>query len=121
MTNPLKLDTFEDIGDLPRTPASDVKKLGWRGVMRTARLKGKVVVTHHNEPEAVILTAETYGALVQALRQVESKTESALEMLRDRFDRRLAVLTQSDANDRLRSVMREPTRLGGKVKAGSGH
>lgn len=118
MASPIRANAVEDIGDLPRTPASDVKKLGWQGVMRTVRLKGKVVVTHHNEPEAVILTAEAYAALVQAVRQAESKTESALDVLRDRFDQRLVVLEGKGAGDRLRSVMAEPARLDGKVKAG---
>ena len=40
---------------LPTVPASDVKKRGWRGVMRTLVKDGAVVVTNHDEPEAVIL------------------------------------------------------------------
>ena len=52
MAQPLRLETVED---LPRTPASDVKKLGWRGVMKAVGLRGKVVVTNHNQPDAVIL------------------------------------------------------------------
>ena len=114
----LKLDSIED---LPRTPASDVKKLGWRGVMKAISRRGKVVVTNHNEPEAVILSAEEYGAIMRALQEAESKNESALDALRHRFDERLASLQAADAGDRLRSLMRGPTKLGGKVKVGASH
>lgn len=109
------------VRDLPRTPASDVKKLGWRGVMKTIRRTGKVLVTNHNEPEAVILSVGEYDALMQAMEQSSSRNESALDMLRRRFDERLASLRAVDAGERLRDVMRESTRLHGKVKAGDSH
>lgn len=118
MAGTLKLDAIED---LPRTPASDVKKLGWRGVMKAVGRKGKVVVTNHNEPEAVILSAEEYGTIMLALQEAAAKNESALDVLRHRFDERLASLQAADAGDRLRSLMRRPAKLGGKVKAGASH
>jgi prevent-host-death family protein len=114
-------DAFKNLDQLPRTQASDVKKLGWRGVMRALKLKGSVVVTNHNEPEAVIVPVEEYEAMLRIMHQAESKTASVLDELRHRFDERLAVLKAVDAGDRLRSVMRGPARLGGKVKAGSGY
>lgn len=114
----LRLDAIED---LPHTAASDVKKLGWRGVMRAVGRKGKVVVTNHNEPEAVILSAEEYGAIMHALNEAGLRHESALDTLRHRFDERLASLQADDASERLRSLMRGPTTLGGKVKVGDSH
>lgn len=114
----LKLDAIED---LPHTAASDVKKLGWRGVMRTISRMGKVVVTNHSEPEAVILSAEEYGAIMRALNDAGSRHESTLEALRHRFDERLASLQADDASERLRALMGGPTILGGKVKAGDSH
>lgn len=114
----LKLDAIED---LPRTTASDVKKLGWRGVMKAVGRKGRVVVTNHNEPEAVILSAEDYAAIIRALRDANATDDAALETLRDRFDERLASLQTSDAAGRLREVMERPATLGGKVKAGESH
>lgn len=116
MTMPLKLDALEA---LPRTPASDVKKLGWRGVMKTVARGGKVVVTHHNTPEAVILSADEYAAILQALDAAGNAQRSALEALRARFDARLAALQADDAGTRLREAMRGPARLHGKVKAGA--
>ena len=118
MSLPLRLDALED---LPRTPASDVKKLGWRGVMRSIGRNGKVVVTNHNEPEAVILSADEYGALMHALRNAEAKNESVLDALRDRFDERMASLQEADAGSRLRGVMHGPAKLGGKVKVATSH
>ncbi len=109
------------IDDLPRTPASDVKKLGWRGVMKAVGRKGRVVVTNHDQPEAVILSAEDYGALMDALAQADARDAQALEQLRLRFDQRLASLQADDAGSRLRGVMRHPAKLKAKVKAGASH
>lgn len=114
----LKLDPIDA---LPRTPASDVKKLGWRGVMRAVGRQGRVVVTNHNQPEAVILSAEDYGAILRALAEASAGADQALDALRQRFDQRLESLRAADAGARLRGVMRQPARLRGKVKAGSGH
>lgn len=116
MTMSLKLDALDA---LPRTPASDVKKLGWRGVMKTIARGGKVVVTHHNTPEAVILSAEEYGTILQALDAAGAGQRSALDTLRTRFDARLSALQTDDAGTRLRGAMRGPARLRGKVKAGA--
>ncbi|MEO8546356.1 MAG: type II toxin-antitoxin system prevent-host-death family antitoxin [Burkholderiaceae bacterium] len=109
------------IDQLHHTPASDVKKLGWRGVMRSIGREGKVVVTNHNEPEAVILSAAEYDAIMKALQDAASRTEPALDMLRQRFDDRLVSLQTADAGDRLRALARSPARLGGKVRAGDSH
>lgn len=114
----LKLDAIED---LPRTPASDVKKLGWRGVMKAVGRQGRVVVTNHNEPEAVILSAEDYSAIMRALHEASARGDEALDALRHRFDERLASLQAADAGNRLRGVMRGPAKLRGKVKAGASH
>lgn len=116
-----RIGAIKDLAQLPRKPASDVKKRGWRGLMRTLKMEGKMVVTNHNEPEAVIIAAEEYALLVQIVRQLESKTESDLDTLRRRFDERLAALQAPDATDRLRSVMRGPADLGGQVKAGESY
>ena len=107
------------ISDLPRIPASDLKKRGWRGVMRAIASNGPVVVTNHADLEAVILSAHDYGRLIEIVTQAESKSASALETLRQRFDDRLAVLRQPDAGPRLRAISRSPAKLRGKVKAGA--
>jgi len=115
VTLPLMIAALED---LPRTPATDVKKQGWRGLMRTVSSTGKVVITHHSTPEAVILSAQEYDAIASALRAAALRVDPALEALRHRFDERLAALNAPDAGDRLRGLMRAPVRLNGEVKAG---
>ncbi|MBD7955172.1 type II toxin-antitoxin system Phd/YefM family antitoxin [Stenotrophomonas sp. Sa5BUN4] len=117
--------TFEPITELTRTTASSVKE-HWRKVMQEVREQRMVVVTNHNEPQAVIISADQYRALqakVEALEQSlgELRNQSpALTELRKGFDERLAVLQQAQAGPRARDLLRRPAHLGGKVKAGSG-
>ena len=77
---------------LSRLPASDVKRRGWRGVMRTLGAEGAVLVTNHNQPEAVILAADVRANLPEQSKQADSRIESDLAFLRRRFDERLAAL-----------------------------
>lgn len=118
MTIPLRVD-FDALTPLTRGPASDVKKHGWRGLMRVLQSEGQLVVTNHSEPEAVILSIQDYAAFVRLAQQSEATADSALQTLRQRFDDRLAVLQAPDAGDRLRAVMGEPAALHSRVKAGS--
>jgi len=108
----------DHVKGLSRVPAADVKQRGWKGVMRTVSAEGAVLVTNHNQPEAVILAADEYASLLERANQAESRVESDLAALRRRFDERLAALAKPDAGQRLRSIMRGPARLRGKVKAG---
>jgi len=101
--------------------ASDVKRQGWRGVMRIVQKHGTVVVTNHHRAEAVILDVQEYEALRTLVRQTEGRIESELEELRHRFDERLKALRATDAGKRLKSVVRGAVRLHGKVKAGTGY
>jgi PHD/YefM family antitoxin component YafN of YafNO toxin-antitoxin module len=121
MTTSAKTATFLPLAKLPRTPASDLKKVGWRGIMNTLRSKGKMLVTNHDQPEAVIMPVEEYDTLMQIVERSEAQTESALAALRSSFDERLAVLQNRSAASRLQSTVRGRAKLGGKVKAGSGY
>ena len=112
---------LDPLTELPHAAASDFKKLGWRGMMKTVRSSGSVVVTNHSEPEAVILSTEEYTRLVRLAEQAAPRAEDALAALRADFDRRLATLNAADAAERLRKVMGSGAKLKGKVKAGSGH
>jgi prevent-host-death family protein len=118
MGEALKLDLLEA---LPHTSASDVKKLGWRGVMKVVRTRGKIVVTNHNDPEAVIILAEEYDIIQRSLQKLEQSEDAILDTLRQQFDVRLAALAAADGGDRLRDVMRQPAQLGGEVKAGASY
>lgn len=110
---------FDALASLPRTPASDVKKLGWRGVMKSVARDGPVVVTNHDTPEAVILPVEAYDAILRALDAAAAPQRSALEALQAQFDTRLASLRTAGSGDRLRAVMDAPVALRGKVRAGA--
>lgn len=121
MTTSGKPAAFLPLAKLPRTPASDLKKLGWRGMMNSLRIKGKLLVTNHDEPEAVIIPVAEYDALMQIVAQSEAQTESALVGLRQSFDERLSVLQGRSAATRLQSTIRGRAKLGGKVKAGSSY
>lgn len=115
----LTLDT--NLAGLPQVPAADVKKRGWRGLMREVEAGGTLVVTNHAEPEAVIVPIEEYSRLLTVVKQAEAQAEAELDTLRRQFDARLAVLNAPTAGDRLRRVLQTAPKLRGKVKAGSGH
>jgi prevent-host-death family protein len=106
--------------ELPTVPAADVKKRGWRGLMRRLEREGPLVVTNHDEPEAVIVPVEQYQGLLALADQARARDAAALDALRQKFDKRLAALRAPGAGDRLRALARRPARLHGKVKAGSG-
>lgn len=106
------------LSTLPRATASDLKKRGWRGMMKTVRSTGKLLVTNHDEPEAVIIPIAEYSELMRRVEQSEARMESALQELRQGFDRRLSILQDRSTAARLRSSMSGPAKLGGRVKVG---
>ncbi|HET8818319.1 MAG TPA: prevent-host-death protein [Xanthomonadaceae bacterium] len=116
-----KSTASDDLDALPRTPATSVKTLGWRGVMQGVHRDGAVLVTNHDRPEAVILSTQAYLALARAAKTGARKDADVLETLRARFDERLAALQSDDAGDRLRAVMDAPAELHGEVRAGASH
>jgi len=109
---------FDAISQLPTASASTIKREGWKGVMRSLSGEGRLVVTNHNEPEAVILSTREYERLVKAARSAANAANDPLQALRDRFDARLAALEAPDAGNRMRDLMSQPGSLGGRVKAG---
>lgn len=109
---------FETLAQLPTAPASTIKREGWKGVMRSLSGVGQLVVTNHNEPEAVILSTQEYDRLIKAAHSASKALNDPLQALRDQFDARLASLDAPDAGNRLRDLMNKPAALDGKVKAG---
>lgn len=112
---------FEAIPQLPTAPASTIKREGWKGVMRSLSGVGRLVVTNHNEPEAVILSTQEYDRLIKAARSAANAANDPLQALRDRFDTRLAMLDTPDAGNQLRNLMSNPGALDGKVKVGESY
>jgi PHD/YefM family antitoxin component YafN of YafNO toxin-antitoxin module len=117
MTIPVKPTAFLPLAKLPRISASDLKKLGWRGMMNALRSKGRLLVTNREEPEAVIIPVVEYERLMRLVAQSEAQAESTLANLRRSFDERLSSLQGQSAATRLQSTIRVPAKLGGKVKA----
>lgn len=109
---------LKPLESLPRTPASDMKKLGWRGVMKAIARSGKVVVTNHDEPEAVIIPVAEYSAMLALLREAASRDEAMLDALRQKYDERLQWLDQPGADGIMDSIFDKPLDLGGKVFSG---
>ena len=119
MPTATKADHFPPLAELPHARASDFKKLGWRAIMNTVRTQGKLSVTNHNRPEAVILPVAEYDVIRQIVERSEEQAEAVLDALRRSFDERLAVLQDRSAATRLRTSIRRDAKLAGKVKAGS--
>ena len=110
---------LKSLESLPRTPASDVKKLGWRGVMRAMAKHGQVLITNHETPEAVILSVEEYTAIMNLLRDAAARDEAALNALRRKYDERLQWLNAPGASDVLDGLFDKPLDLNGKIFTGT--
>ncbi|MCF5924660.1 prevent-host-death protein, partial [Xanthomonas perforans] len=48
------MSRFQDLPDLEKSPAADIKVKGWPSLMRKVRSHGAVVITNHNHPEAEV-------------------------------------------------------------------
>lgn len=106
---------------LRRKPISDVKREGWRGIMRSVDAAGKLLMTNHNQPEAVILSLQAYQQLSDLAERAQRDSQDQLDRLSRAFDAELAVLQQADAGDRLREAFAAPLALNAEVIAGRGY
>jgi PHD/YefM family antitoxin component YafN of YafNO toxin-antitoxin module len=73
--------------------------------MREAHSYGVLVITHRNQPEAVVLSVERYQALLCLAQRGKVRDALDLAELRALFDRRLASLNGSQANQALTAFM----------------
>lgn len=105
---------------LPRKPVSDVKREGWRGVMRGVDAAGALLMTNHDQPEAVILSLHEYQRLKDLAESAVRAQQDKLAQLSQAFDEELRVLQQADTGSLLRQAFEEPLVLHGKLKAGQG-
>ena len=111
-------DSDPALVQMQRKPVSDVKREGWRGIMRSVDVAGKLLMTNHDQPEAVILSLQAYRQLTDMAARAQRDSQNKLERLSRAFDAELAVLKQPDAGDRLRGAFGAPLALDGKVVAG---
>lgn len=95
---------------LPHKPSSALKKEGWSGFMREVNTQGVLVVTHHNKPQAVVLSVHRYQALERLAQRAKEREAQQLAELRARCDQRLASLNAPQANQALNAFMDEPIR-----------
>ncbi len=102
---------------LQRKPVSDVKREGWRGIMRSVDAAGQVLMTNHEQPEAVILSMQQYRQLTELAHSAQRDNQQKLERLSHAFDAELAALQQPDAADRLRGAFDAPLLLNGEATA----
>lgn len=118
MTPAAQADPAAELEALPRKPVSDLKREGWRGIMRSVGPAGRLVMTNHDQPEAVILSLAAFRQLSEQAGRAALEDQRKLERLSSAFDDELAMLQQADAGDRLRKAFAKPLRLGGKLIAG---
>ena len=110
---------LKPMDDLPHTPASDVKKLGWRrGIMATVHRAGKVIVTNHGRPEAIVLSLEDYDEMLADAEFGRAQRQADLDKLRRQFDERLQALREPGAGAKFDALFDEPLDLGGRIVAG---
>jgi PHD/YefM family antitoxin component YafN of YafNO toxin-antitoxin module len=112
--------TVTELDQLPRKPVSDVKREGWRGVMKGVGASGKLLMTNHDQPEAVILSLAEFLRLTELADSAQRDRQRRLEELSAAFDAELAVLKRGDAGQRLRQAFGAPLALQGEVIAGRG-
>ncbi|WP_313255585.1 type II toxin-antitoxin system prevent-host-death family antitoxin [Stenotrophomonas acidaminiphila] len=110
------MDLTLNLPDLEKTPASDVKAKGWPELMRKVLRNGAVVVTHHNHPQAVVVSAEAYQRLVDQAngRSAAAQRAQSLQALQAEFDAHLATLQAGS----LANALSRPARRGRTIVLG---
>ncbi len=86
--------------------------------MRCVGSTGRLLMTNHDQPEAVILSLQEYRLLTEQAARAQRDSQDKLDSLSRAFDGELAVLQQPDAGERLRSAFDAPLGLNGEVVAG---
>ncbi len=96
------------LAPLQRKAVSEVKREGWRGIMRSVSQAGGLLMTNHEQPEAVILSLAQYKLLAEQASRAQQHSQNELQRLTRAFDAELAVLQAPGAGDRLRDAFGAP-------------
>jgi len=107
-----------ELADLPRHNTSMVRNK-WGDIVRQVRQTGSVAITNHSIVEMVLLDAETYRQVTEALASIKEREKALLDELASRFDARLTVLQAPDARDKLEALRASRGRLAQRPKAGT--
>lgn len=110
------MDLSLNLLDLEKTPASDVKTKGWPDLMRKVLRSGAVVITNHNHPQAVVVSAEEYQRLVDQANGHSAGAQRAqsLQALQAEFDAHLSSLQDGS----LARALARPARRGRRIRLG---
>lgn len=96
--------------DIPRMPSSLLEKEGWDRLMREVTLRGAMIVTHGDKPEAVVLSTDTYETLARMAEREQARKAQQLAKLNERLDEKLACLRSPNARQALDAFMNEPAK-----------
>jgi prevent-host-death family protein len=108
------------LDQLPRQTASDVKNK-WRDVVREVREAGSIAITNHSTVELVLVDAGTYQQLTASAAALKAREKSVLDQLAADFDKRLTVLQEPDAAQKVASVFGSRGKLAKRPRAGGSY
>jgi hypothetical protein len=110
---------FPRIEDLPRRTASDIKTK-FADIMSELRKAGVVAIIHRGEIESILIDAVVYRKMTTTFTvgANDPRKQASLEELRAEFDRRLAVLQDPKAHERVDAMMDTCGKAKRRPKAG---
>jgi PHD/YefM family antitoxin component YafN of YafNO toxin-antitoxin module len=115
MAGPIKL------AELPRRNATQVKNQ-WGSVVRQVQEQGRVAITSHSNVEMVMVDANVYEQMVDALDAARRHDDATLAELAARFDARLGVLQAPAAEGKVDKLFKARGKLRGRrPKAGASY
>ncbi len=107
-----------DLASLPRQSASQVKNK-WGDVVRQVHEQGSVAITSHSAVEMVIVDAATYRQLTTDMMALKAREQSVLDDLGGRFNARLALLQEPDAQQKVTELFDSRGKIAHRPKAGA--
>ncbi|WP_213959759.1 MULTISPECIES: prevent-host-death protein [unclassified Variovorax] len=112
------MNPLANLADLPRHNTSMVRNK-WGDIVRQVHQSGSVAITNHANVEMVLLDAETYRQVTDALTSLKAREKSVLDELATRFDARLSILQQADAHGKVGALLSSRGRLTQRPQAGA--
>ena len=112
------LTNLRSLEELPQQNASQVKNK-WGEVVRRVHQSGSVAITNHSTVEMVLVNAATYRQLVAEISALNAREQTVLDELAGRFNARLAVLQQPEADRKIETVFAARGKLARRPKAGT--
>jgi PHD/YefM family antitoxin component YafN of YafNO toxin-antitoxin module len=103
--------------DLPHMPLSACQIPDWDDLIQEVAKQGVLLVTHHDHPEAVLLSIDGYKMLARMAQCELARRAEQLDELNGRFDKKLACLKTPEARHALDAFMDDSVILGGQVLA----